>query len=280
LWSASFNRLLITLGFSTLSLVTIVPYDPIPLGYTDITVHPSVPYSSQLINDSVKIRLPDSKGQELFGMLQRRSDTTQNAQSFLAFFKGLSIYPGDNSLGAIYGFRDTVFMRVYYHEPGVILSPKFLDFKIYLTQYQFNQVSFDRTGTPLQALSSVPQGTPGVAREISSDSTDNLGFVQSGTTLQLKIRFPYIWKLQQLPDFVSVLKAELVLTPVAGSYTPALSLPPGIQIFQTDERNLLGPPIVLTGGQYGNLNVDYYYGSNTNYSYVDHIYQATTGGRR
>ncbi|MFI5155452.1 MAG: hypothetical protein ACHQEM_04680, partial [Chitinophagales bacterium] len=160
-----------------------------------------------------------------------------------------------------------VFMRVYYHEPGVILSPKFLDFRIYLTQYQFNQVSFDRTGTPLQALSSVPQVTPAVAREISSDSTDDLGFVQSGTTLELKIRFPYIWKLQQLPDFVSVLKAELVLTPIAGSYTPALSLPPGIQIFQTDERNLLGLPIVLTGGQYGNLNVDYYYGSNTNYSY-------------
>ena len=244
-----------------------IPYDPNPMGYTDVTVHPSVPYSSQLINDSVKIRLPDAKGLELFGMLQRRSDTTQNAPRFLAFFKGLAIYTGDNSIGAMYGFKDTVFMRVYYHETGVTLTPKFLDFRTYLTQYQFNQVSYDRTGTPLQGLSSVPVVTPGVPREISSDLTDDLGFVQSGTNLQVKIRFPYIWKLQQLPDFVSVLKAELVLKPIAGSYSPALPLPPGIQIYQTDEKNLLGFPIVLTGGQYGNLSVDYYYGANTNYSY-------------
>ncbi|HMH31734.1 MAG TPA: DUF4270 family protein, partial [Puia sp.] len=244
-----------------------VPFNNSPLGSATLRIYPHAGYTSQLANDSVKFRLPDANGQELFNLLQTKSPTVTNTNSFLAYFRGLTIYPDDNSTGAVYGFKDTVIMRVFFHEPGVIIVNSFTDFTLYNKAYQWNNIVADRTGTPLQQLASTPQTTPGIPVEISSDSTGHAAYVQSATSMQVKIKFPWIWKLQQLPDFVSVLKADLIVTPVSGSYDPLLALPPRLEIFQTDDRNLLLAPITLTGAQYGNLIVDYVYGINTNYTY-------------
>jgi hypothetical protein len=244
-----------------------VPYNNSPLGSSTLRIYPHAGYTSQLANDSVKYRLPDAKGLELFNLLQTKSPTVTNTNSFLAYFKGLAIYPDDNSTGAVYGFKDTVIMRVFYHEPGVASVNRYTDFTFFNRVFQWNNIVADRTGTPLQKLASTPETTQGIPVEISSDSTGHAAYAQSATSMQVKIKFPFIWKLQQLPDFVSVLKADLIVSPVSGSYDPLFALPPRLQIYQTDERNLLLAPIILTGAQYGNLIVDYVYGTNTNYTY-------------
>ena len=46
------------------------------------------------------------------------------------------------------------------------------------------------------------------------------------TGLQAKVLFPTVYGLTQFSDYISLLKAELILKPVPGSYNPLLPLPP------------------------------------------------------
>jgi len=233
------------------------PYDPNPMGYSDAQINPTAFYTSQKLNDSLKIKLPDSQGQELFNLMYNQSDTVRNLNTFLGYFKGFSIYPDPTSMGAIYGFRDTVIMRLYYHTPGLLYTPAFIDFTLNNKPYQFNQIYFDRTGTPTAPVDSLNP-------EIPSTATNNAGYIQTATGLMVKLRFPTITNLLQYPDYLTVLKAELTLRPTVGSYSPTFSLPPQISIAKTDAANDIG--VLLPVGT-GNLIVDYLYGTNTAYTY-------------
>ena len=236
--------------------ISSLPYDPVPLGSADASVSPSMPFTSQLANDSLKIRLSDKRGLEIFEMLLNKSDTVINPNSFLAYFKGLYISPDSNSLGAVYGFRDSVIMRLYYHEPGVFINYRFADFQIDNKADQFNHIWFNRSGTALSALN-------GSNLEIPSTATNNVSYIQSITGIETKIKFPTLWKLAQFPDYLSVLKAVLIVKPLLGSYSPSFALPAQLQLYTTDQNNLLGSPIASSGS----LVTDYIYGANTAYTY-------------
>ncbi len=199
------------------------PYDPnVPLGSADIQISPTAGYTSQKNIDSVKMRLPDPLGLQLFNMLYNQSDTIKNSDTFAGFFKGLCIFPDQSTPGGVFGFNDTVVMRLFYHEPGVFSSAKYVDFPMNDGSKQFNNIVSDRTGAPTAAINANN-------RDVASTATDGLSFVQSTTGLETKVRFPYLWKLIQRPDYVSVLKAQLIIKPITGSYSPTLALPPAAE---------------------------------------------------
>jgi len=234
-----------------------IPFDPAPLGSSDVQINPTAFFTSQKINDSLKIKLPDTQGKELFRLLFNQSDTLKNINTFLNYFKGFTIYPDDNSMGAIYGFRDTVIMRIYYHEPGLLYTTKIADFNLNNKANQFNQITFDRTGTPTNSIDSLNN-------EVASTATNNSAFIQSATGLEVKIRFPTIGSLLQYPDYLSVLKAQLTIKPIEGSYSPTLALPPQLSLALTDQSNIAGQSLPLG---FGDLVIDYLSGANTNYTY-------------
>ncbi|MBS1949305.1 MAG: DUF4270 family protein, partial [Bacteroidetes bacterium] len=247
-------------------------YNPVPLGYTDVRISPTAVHTSQNALDTVRIRLPDSLGQHLFTMIQNKSDTITSANSFLGYFKGLVVYPDTSTghTGVMYGFKDSVVMRLYYHEPGVFTAPKFVDFPFNNNANQFNQINVNRNGSPLAALDSLRaiRKNPLLPTEAPSSLTGNAVYVQGTTGVQTKIRFPYISNILGVPDYVSVLKAQLLLKPITGTFNPEFSLPPQLIMNQTDENNQFGSLIFSNGSiEYGSLNVDYLYGQNTLYTY-------------
>jgi hypothetical protein len=244
---------------------TFVPVDSLnPLGSSVAYIAPSIPYTSQFNNDSLKIKLTDPLGQSLFNLLQGQSDTVKNAAAFLSYFKGLCIYPDNTSLGAVYGFRDSIILRLYYHEPGVILTGKFVDFRINNRNFQFNNVSFNRSNTALAVLDSLLENNKNsVSSSVPSANTKFASYVQAGTGVQTKIQFPYLTQIPALPDYLSVLKALLIIKPIMGSYSPTSFLPSQLYLYQTDQNNGIGLP--LAGN--GSLVVDYTYGANTAYTY-------------
>jgi len=248
-----------------------IPFDASsPLGYADAAIHPTAFFTSQKLNDSLKIKLPDSQGKELFNLLFNQSDTVKTVSTFLNYFKGFSIYPDDNSLGAIYGFKDSVILRLYYHEPGLVYLNKFIDFSLNNKSYQFNQISYDRTGT-------LTAGIDSLHNEIPSTATGNAAFVQPATGLQIKIRFPTIGNLQQYQDYLSILQANLTLKPIEGSYSPLFALPPQLTLALTDPSNTVGATLPFG---FGNLTIDYLAGINTSYTYdiTSYIKQQITLG--
>lgn len=247
-----------------------IPYNPTPLGSADVQINPTASVTSQKINDTVKIRLDDALGQQLYSLLYNQSDTLKSLNTFIGYFKGLTIYPDDNSMGSIFGFKDTVRMRVYYHEPGLVYTTLFTDFVLNTKTAQFNQITFDRTGSPAAPINSSDT-------EVVSTLTGNAAFIQSATGLQVKVRFPTISSILQYPDYLSILKAELTLKPIEGSYSPTFALPPSLQLTLTDQSNVAGSPLPFGSGD---LIVDYLSGANTSYAYdiTSYIKQAVLAG--
>jgi hypothetical protein len=111
---------------------------------------------------------------------------------------------------------------------------------------------------------------PNVYSLLSSEATGNAGYLQSITGTAVKVSFPYIRNILQLPNFIKIAKAQLVLRPVPGTYSYAYPLPDSLRLSQTDVyNNSLGDidgssnPSALIG----NLSVDYLYGQNTQYTF-------------
>lgn len=237
--------------------INTIPFNPTVLGSVDVRINPTAGFSSQKAGDSIKIRLPNTLGERFFNLLYNQSDTVKNAATFRGFFKGLAIYPDSTMPGAIFGFKDSVFIRLHYHNPGVVYQPETTDFPFTNKSNQFNNIYVDRTGTPVQGIGSQHP-------EIPSTASGNAAYLQPSTGIYVKLLFPNINALLQFPDYLSVMKAELRIKPVDGTYSPIFNLPPQISLSTTTEANTLGP--ALNSGT-GNLSIDYLYGANTAYTY-------------
>jgi hypothetical protein len=234
-----------------------ITYDPTVLSSAYVKVRPQAGVTSQLKSDSIIFTMPNSMGRDLFGLLYRQPDTLTTPAQFREYFKGLTIYPDPNYPGAMYGFKDTITLRIYYHEPGVVAANKTVDFTTVNQFSQFNKISVDRTGTPLASIS---HANP----EIPSTATANQAFLQPITSIYTKLLFPTISNLLGFQDYVAVMKAQLVIKPIAGTYNPIFALPPSITLALTNDANSIGTNLPYGSG---NLNIDYLYGTNTNYSY-------------
>ncbi|MBS1918378.1 MAG: DUF4270 family protein [Bacteroidetes bacterium] len=248
----------------------VVGFNTNPLGFTDVTIKPTALITKSIYSkDSVQIELPDTLGKDLMHLMYTKSEIVTNLTAFLNYFKGLYIYSDTVAgKGVIFGFNDSAIIRLVYHDPGAVFTYHNVYFQINNRAYQFNQVNTDRSATPLTALNSAPRPNPNVWTEVPSSQTNHNAYLQSGTGLQIKIRFPTISTLSQFSDYLGIYKAELILKPVSGSYNPLLPLPPQLILSQTNENNQLGSVLTYGGTvQYGNLVTDYITGQNTGYVY-------------
>lgn len=233
------------------------PVDATPLGTATMSISPKR-------TDSLLIRLSDAKGKELYDLYNAGDASIKSTNSFISYFKGLQIAPGPNGMKAIYGFDNTVTMRVYYHINGLFNTSQKLDFTFYNgDNKQFNQVLSDRSGTPLSNFG-------GADKEVSSTVTNNSSFLQYITGFTPKIQFPTLRSLLLRSDYLKILKAELILKPLSQYTTGLTSLPPFIYAYKTDQSNSIGSPLSIpssTGYQTGSLIIDPIYNSKTSYSY-------------
>lgn len=216
-----------------------------------------------LAGDSANIKLDDTKGLELFNMIKTKSGILKDNALFTDYLKGLQIASGSN--GNVYGFKDSVVMRLYYHQTDISRDSKYFDFSFSNRPLQFNHITADRTGTPLAALNTQNN-------ELVSTASGNTGYLQSATGLYLKISFPTIRKLLERSDYIKIIRADLIVKPLINSYNGFYPLPPVLSAFATDGANEPGTALSTASGgsavtETGNLSIDYVYGTNTTYTY-------------
>ncbi len=216
--------------------------------------------------DTLAIRLKDNLGLELYNKLKNSNDIdVQNAVNFLQYFNGLRISsPALSNL--VIGFKDSVIMRLHYRKFGMFVTNEHVDFTVGNSSHQYNNITVDRTGTPLAGINSVN-------REIASETTNNKSYLQAVTGSMIKITFPSLFDIKQLPSFVKLMNARLIIRPIQNSYN-FYSLPPQLRLSVTSTAaNIIGNDISAqsangsAAAQYGNLTIDYLNGLNTNYSY-------------
>ncbi len=240
------------------------------LGSTTVSIAPNLPYTSQNSGDTVKIRMDDALGQQLYNMVYNKSDSITTLQTFLNWFKGLCITPGPGSGGAMYGFFDSCLMRVYYREnTNGSSKTKSIDFPLYSPATQWNYITNNRSGSPLANLvtpTSVAQSPPATP----SQATGNASYVDNMLGLTTKLTFPYLSAISQRPDYIGLLRAQLTVVPIAGSFNTTWTLPPQVGIYRTDLHNQLGGSILstITGSvQTGNLVPNYLAPLQSTYTY-------------
>ena len=150
-----------------------IPFQPNPLG--------QITLSEQDENDTLRVRLSDALGQELFAKSKAQDNDVISDSLFSLYFPGFALSPqsGENLIAA--------------------LSPAGMRMELYFTQSDsafvntfdavqfFNNIQDDRRGTPLAALQN-----PGV----EVDASDSAFYLQSGTGVTPKIDF------QALIDFI------------------------------------------------------------------------------
>ncbi|HET6255068.1 MAG TPA: DUF4270 family protein [Puia sp.] len=230
------------------------------LGSTTVSIAPNLPYTSQNAGDTVKIRMDDALGQQLFNMAYNKSDTL-DLTTFLNWFKGLCITPGPGPGGCMYGFFDSCLMRVYYRENnnGAAVT-KSIDFTLYNRPAQWNYITNDRNGSPITNLVT-PTNTTQPPPATPSPSTGHASYVDNMLGLTTKMTFPYLSAISQRPDYVGLLRAQLTIIPLAGSFNTTWTLPPQVGIYSTDLHNQLGGPVFPPGTgtqQTGNLVPNYF----------------------
>lgn len=231
------------------------------LGTADLSIVPSR-------KDTVNIRLSDTKGLEIWNLIQDKAVEVSTETDFEHYFNGLKISPQNTAANAaVYGFTDTVTIRIYYHESDPDVAQKHLDFTLTSRNKQFNQVKYNRSGTTLNIP--IPE-----SRETASASLNDLAYIQPLTGTVMKVRFPNIREaVLQRTDYLQLMSAELIMYPQGGTYSFNFMLPPNLAAYTTDINNIAGSVLGSNGStgtasaQYGELKTDWLYGQDTYYTY-------------
>lgn len=230
------------------------------LGSTTVSIAPNRAYTSQNAGDTVKIRMDDALGEEMYNMIYNKSDTMTSLTTFLNWFSGLCISPGAGSQGVMYGFKDSAMMRIYYRSnTGGVSTTKTIDFTLYNRSSQWNHITNNRTGSPVANLVTPTSSTqpPPVT---PSSLTGNASYVDNIIGLTTKMTFPYLNAISQRPDYIGLLRAQLTVIPLAGSFNTTWTLPPQMGIYGSDLHNTQLGPIPALGAsaaQTGNLVPNY-----------------------
>jgi hypothetical protein len=245
-------------------------YNPEPLAEAAFPIRPSDSTSNRTIVggipvEPVRIKLPDSLGQEMFDKIENKDDEFSSNENFLDYFKGLALVAGDD-VGAIAGFKtDTSFkINLYYHTLEEFKTDKVITFSINQIN-QFNNIISDRSETSLLPDSFTDN-------EISSSLTGNQSFISAGDGLYTKIEFPNLHDILLTGTYGIVEQAILEIRPVYGTYRESSSpvpLPSALTISTSSVSGEAESALANSQGQsqYGNLIIDPQFVDNTLYSF-------------
>jgi hypothetical protein len=171
-------------------------------------------------------------------LAQSEQPALVNQQSFVTqLLKGISIEPTPGApAGSVLGFAlqsDSSYISLHY-TATIDNAPvkRRVRFRFYdnNSQFnQFNQITADRSATPLAGLVNSSD-------LVASTETGNVAFLQSGTGLRTKITFPNLASLRSDASNIAINYAELVI-PVKRDLFDRLPLPLQIALYETNESN-------------------------------------------
>jgi len=215
----------------------------------------------------IRIKIDDALGIDFLDKLKSRTNSFEDVGGFPFYFKGIvlnSYMNGNNK--SIIGFSTTdtsITMSLYYHylsSNGNIVKDrvKFEPSVGNTDIKQFNQITSDRSGTDLSAISEVPT---------SSKLLKNYSYVQGGAGLVTRVDFPSLKNLLEQDRKFEVVKATLFVQPSVETMESDF-LPQKLNLCLTNKHNdyltvLSKNNVALDGSRY----IDYINKENTRYSW-------------
>lgn len=199
-----------------------VPADAQPLVRQVIRPQPNTTDSL-----SFRLTLPDAFGRELMTLANTDAGKLANSALFRAQVRrGLLLTTSGSDRTAVLGFSTGSFIQVYFHVNGE-KTPKAQAFL--LSGKRFNQITADRSGTPLASLQR--------GQALAASATSGRTFVQPATGVTTKLSFPTLTQLVQ-SGRIAINRADLIITPTSLTDSK-LYYPPTLVLAEVDEKNQL-----------------------------------------
>ncbi|MFT4155723.1 DUF4270 family protein [Parafilimonas sp.] len=230
---------------------------------------------------TIRIKLSDDLGQDIYNKIKRESDTITTSDVFLKYIKGFCL-TGSSASNTIYYMKptgDSDLVVLYYHQNAPLPVSRTVKLPLN-TAHQFNGFVADHSGTNLSVF------TAKKTQAIESSKTGGYVYMQANHGLYPKFNFPSIYSLKEVNDYVSVVSAVLEVYPLQGSYglQSFYKLPAAINLDILNEYDAVSGYVYYSGTstlQTGDLYVDYLYNENTKYtyditSYVNAVLEAGT----
>lgn len=233
-------------------------HEPQPIGERTAVIRPGK-------DTTVTIRLDDGFGQDLFQKLRTNAAEVQDQSAFTRYLKGFRIGVDTTLTKTLFYFNihsDSVVMRMHYRLNGTVYQEKTLGFSINPMK-QFNYLKFGLQSTALSVFSQ--------KKELKASSlTAHKAYLNTNLGSYIRINFPTLLSLKELHPYVQIMKAEIIIKPSPGSYSPPYHLPSALNLYTTDESSQ--PVAIVTDGTgqtalNGDLYIDQLYGENTHYKF-------------
>jgi len=260
----------VTYGYNT----TTRPYNTEPLGSFVATVSPSR-------QSTIRIRLSDAFGLDLYNKILHNSDTVTTSDLFTKYIKGFcfnATSPNNKTVYYMQPVGDSDVVMLYYHKNEPTPTDMVVKFPMDTT-HQFNGFVSDHSGTNLTVF------TPKKNLEIPSGQTNGYVYLHANIGLYPKFSFPSIYSLKEINTYVSVISATLEIYPLQGSYglQSIYKLPPELYLYILNDVGESVGSLYYSGTntlQTGDIYMDYLYNKDTKYTYdvTSYIQTALTNG--
>ncbi len=178
------------------------------------------------------VKLSETFGRNLFDIIYKDGEELESQDNFSKYLKGFALVPGGTSTGSVMQFStaDSIeIMRMYYHIGQEDFT---IDFNVYQTTVQFNKITADYTNSILKELTKHEDQLP-------SSVTGNVTYCQAGTGVMTRLEFPSLKSIFEAYPAYKILRADLVIKPVTGSYS-LIPLPGNINLYYTNTLNDFG----------------------------------------
>ena len=223
------------------------------------------PYPNK--KDSIYIPINQDFGIDLFDKLQ--SNTINDADDLYQDFRGLTIASDENS-DAVLGFSKTsTVLRMYYtlKNDDEDNDDFFRDFTILNSSRNFNSITSDKSGTLLNSLQSYTD-------ILNTTNTNNLAYIQSGTSLNMRVELPSIRNLNKLEQNGTAISATLKFYPTLQSYQSNTIGVDSLAVYVVDKKNRMVDQLVDLNGStvYAKLNTQNDEFNSKNYYTADITY--------
>jgi len=212
-------------------------YESEPLGQIKFTAKPHFYEENHENGDLWNLRIPlsDSFGEKLIDMAMEDNDTLRDSHLWKDFLPGIVLKGGGDDEASILKMSDQdnrTKIRLYYHDTEGEESYylRYWDFPITKGRCNFTNYHTDRSKTVLAELKESE-------KDLNSNETDDLTFIQCGTGLVTKIEIPYWDQMLLRDDIGELLKVELELYPLNLSYRDYAMPSHSLNVYVTNEKN-------------------------------------------
>lgn len=179
-------------------------------------------------DSTIEIRIDDLLGEDLFNKMKYNEEEVSSSEEFEEYIYGFAIIPNQIQSSAIIGFAGSdIKFNLYSSRIDEEIEEIIYQFPSTDLTYQFNQINIDRIGTVLESLTSQSD-------ELKSTLLNNKSYVQAGTGVLTKIRFPNL-NCMLFDEDQLILSIELIIKPDIVSYDG--NFPESLSLYETNKYN-------------------------------------------